>query len=93
VAQIGNFTLVAIAVIVLVGLLVGHLLGGPDPRDRTALALSTASRHPGVAAGVAMAVMPDDRSVLAAVLFAFLVAVIVTTFYGKWRKRLNAESA
>lgn len=88
--QIGNFTLLAITIVVLIGLLVGHLLGGPDPGDRTALALSTASRHPGVAAGVAMAVMPDDRAVVAAVLLAFLVGVIVTTFYGKWRKRTGA---
>jgi BASS family bile acid:Na+ symporter len=45
---IGNGTLVAFAVFVLVGLAAGHLLGGPDPQDRTVLALSTASRHPGV---------------------------------------------
>jgi bile acid:Na+ symporter, BASS family len=93
VAQIGNFTLVAITIVVLVGLLVGHLLGGPDPGDRTALALSTASRHPGVAAGVAMAVMPDDRSVVAAVLLAFLMGVLVTAIYGKWRKRTKAANA
>lgn len=93
IAQIGNFTLLAITIVVLIGLLVGHLLGGPDPGDRTALALSTASRHPGVAAGVAMAVMPDDRSVVAAVLLAFLMGVIATGFYGKWRKRSKAASA
>jgi bile acid:Na+ symporter, BASS family len=91
VAQIGNFTLLAIVIVVLIGLLVGHLLGGPDPGDRTALALSTASRHPGVAVGVAMAVTPDDRSVVAAVLLAFLVGVIVTGIYGKWRRRSAAS--
>ena len=37
-----------------------------------------------------MAVMPDERAVVAAVLLAFLVGVIVTTFYGKWRKRAGA---
>lgn len=90
VAQLGNFTLLAITIVVLIGLLVGHLLGGPDPGDRTALALSTASRHPGVAVGIAMAVTPDDKSVIAAVLFAFLVGVIVTAIYGKWRRRSMA---
>jgi BASS family bile acid:Na+ symporter len=93
VAQIGNFTLVAVTFVALIGLLVGHLLGGPDPGDRTALALSTASRHPGVAAGVAMAVMPEEKAVVAAVLLAFLVGVIVTGFYAKWRKRTKAASA
>ena len=34
-------TRLAIAAIVLFGLLVGHLLGGPDPGNRGALALAT----------------------------------------------------
>jgi bile acid:Na+ symporter, BASS family len=94
VAQVGNFTLLAITIVVLIGLLVGHLLGGPDPGDRTALALSTASRHPGVAVGVAMTVTPNDKSVVAAVLLAFLVGVIVTGLYGKWRRRsLSSRTA
>lgn len=89
-AHVGNFTLVAIILIVLVGLLVGHLLGGPDPGDRSALALSTAARHPGVAVAVASAIAPDDHSVVAAVLLAFLVSVIATGPYAKWRGRSAA---
>jgi BASS family bile acid:Na+ symporter len=90
IAQIGNYTLVAIVMLVLIGLAVGHLLGGPDPDDRTALALSTASRHPGVAVAVAHSVAPDDKAVVVAVLFAFLVGVIVTGPYAKWRRRRHA---
>jgi BASS family bile acid:Na+ symporter len=48
VALVGNGTIVAIAAFVLAGLAVGHLLGGPDPQDRTVLALATATRHPGM---------------------------------------------
>jgi BASS family bile acid:Na+ symporter len=91
--QFGNFTLVAVLLLVLIGLAVGHALGGPDPDDRTALALSTASRHPGVAIAVAHAVMPGDKAVVVAVLFAFLVATIATGPYGKWRKRAHARAA
>jgi len=88
--QIGNFTLVAIVALVLIGLLVGHLLGGPDPGDRTALALSTAQRHPGVALAVASIVAPHDKSVVMAVLLAFLVSVVVTIPYTKWRQKVHA---
>jgi BASS family bile acid:Na+ symporter len=85
--QVGNFTLVAIIVLVLVGLLVGHVLGGPDPGDRTALALSTASKHPGVAIAVAGILVPQDKSVAMAVLLAFLVGIIATAPYTKWRRK------
>src|SRR4051812_32426972 len=43
VSLIGNGTLLAMVVLVLVGLAAGHMLGGPDPEDRTVLALSTAT--------------------------------------------------
>jgi len=85
--QIGNFTLAAIAVLTLAGLLIGHVLGGPEPGDRTALALSTASRHPGVAIAVAGIVTPGDKSVVMAVLLAFLVSIIVTVPYSRWRRK------
>lgn len=61
VSLIGNGTLAAIASFVAVGLLAGHGLGGPDPNDRTVLALSTASRHPGVALAIAHANFPDEK--------------------------------
>jgi BASS family bile acid:Na+ symporter len=48
-ALLGNFTLVVSVVFVGVGLAVGHSLGGPNPDERTVLALSTATRHPAVA--------------------------------------------
>src|SRR5262249_10169020 len=92
IAEFGDFTLVAIVLLVLVGLAVGHLLGGPDPGNRTALALSTASRHPGVAIAAANAISPHDMAVTVAVLFAFLVATIVANPYTRWRKRAHAEA-
>lgn len=88
---VGNFTLVAIVALVLAGLLVGHLLGGPDPGDRTALALSTAQRHPGVAATVAGIAMPHDKSVVMAVLLAFLVSLIATIPYTRWRRNTQSR--
>jgi BASS family bile acid:Na+ symporter len=50
---IGNGLILLIVAIVVAGLIVGHLLGGPIAGDRTALAMATASRHPAVALAVA----------------------------------------
>jgi bile acid:Na+ symporter, BASS family len=90
VAQIGDFTLLAIVVFVVAGLAVGHWLGGPHPDDRTVLALSTATRHPGVAVAIAQVNAPDDHSIAAAVLLAFLVGTIVSVPYVKWRARRHS---
>ena len=83
----GQFTALAVVVFVLVSLGIGHLLGGPDEDERTVLALSTASRHPGVALAVAGTVAKDNSAVTATVMFAFLLGLIVTGPYVKWRHR------
>ena len=86
----GDGTLVAAIVLSGLGLLVGHLAGGPDPEHRTVLALATASRHPGVAlvAGISANVQAP-KLVTAAVLLAFVVSMIVSAPYAAWRKRVH----
>ena len=79
--------ILAIVVFVVVGLVVGHLLGGPDPDDRTVLAIATATRHPGVALAVANANVPNNKLVLAAILLTLVVNMIVSIPYVNWRKR------
>jgi BASS family bile acid:Na+ symporter len=92
-AQLGNFTLAAIVLFIAIGLVIGHLLGGPDPQNRTALALATATRHPGVAIAVLHAVAPDNGSV-APVVFLYLLASIMASIpYVRWRTRLHGASA
>jgi BASS family bile acid:Na+ symporter len=88
---LGDGTVVAASVLSGLGLLVGHLLGGPDPQNRTVLALATASRHPGVAlvAGISASIQAP-RLVTAAVLLAFVVSMIVSAPYAAWRKRVHA---
>jgi BASS family bile acid:Na+ symporter len=87
----GDGTVVAAVLLSGLGLLVGHLLGGPDPQNRTVLALATASRHPGVAlvAGISASAQ-SPRLITAAVLFAFVVSMIVTVPYAAWRRRVHA---
>ncbi len=89
----GNGTIVALAGFVLVGLAVGHLLGGPDPEDRAVLALSTACRHPGIALAIAHASFPGQKLVLAAVLLYLLVSAIVSIPYLAWRRHAGSVGA
>jgi hypothetical protein len=80
--------LLAIAAIVLFGLLVGHLLGGPDAGNRGALALATSARHPGLAIALSTANFPHDREAIIAAVLLFLLANLVLTLpYALWRRR------
>lgn len=90
-ALIGNGTLVALAAFVLVGLAVGHVLGGPEPENRTSLAIATASRHPGIAVALAQANFPDQKLAMAAVLLYLLVNGVVSIPYLLWTKRRMSE--
>ena len=62
IAPIGNGRVLAITAFVVIGLGVGHVLGGPDPEDRTVLALATACRHPGVALATTTTHLPDEEA-------------------------------
>jgi len=87
----GNGTLVAIAAFVLVGLLIGHFVGGPKPENRTGLALATASRHPGIAIALAVANFPEEKLAISAVLLYLLVNILVSIPYHIWTKRQAQE--
>jgi len=78
---------------VAIGLIVGHLLGGPDPRDCVVLALATASRHPGVALAIAAANFPQEKRVLGAILLYLLISLVVSVAYLAWRRRELASVA
>jgi len=87
----GNGTLVAIAAFVLVGLLIGHFVGGPKPENRTGLALATASRHPGIAIALAVANFPEEKLAISAVLLYLLVNILVSIPYHILTKRKTQE--
>ena len=87
---VGDGTLLAMTTFVVVGLAVGHLLGGPDPNDRTVLALATASRHPGIALLIAQINYPQETALAAAVLIFLVTNAVLTAPYVFWRKRIGA---
>jgi len=87
---IGDGTLIAMAVFVLVGLVAGHSLGGPVRENRTVLALSTATRHAGIAIAIAHANFPQQKLALAAIGLYMIVNAIATLPYVMWTKRQQA---
>lgn len=86
-AQIGDGTIALMAAFVVVGLVAGHLLGGPEPRERTDLALAAASRHPGIALATAQIAFPDVKEVTALVALYLIVGGVIALPYIKWRAR------
>jgi BASS family bile acid:Na+ symporter len=88
---IGNGTVIALTAFVLVGLAVGHLLGGPVPENRRALAIATATRHPGVALLLARANFPAEKLVVAAVLLYLLVNAVLVIPYIVWTRRRQPQ--
>jgi BASS family bile acid:Na+ symporter len=87
ISMVGNGTLLVLAAFTLVGVVVGHLLGGPEAANRSVLALATGTRHPGVALAIASATFPAAKGVLAVVLWHLVVSGIVSGPYVKWRQR------
>jgi BASS family bile acid:Na+ symporter len=90
---VGNNTLIAVAAFVLFGLTAGHLLGGPDPANRTVLALTTASRHPGIAAAIASANFPQQKLAVPAILLYLLVNLLMSFGYRKWCGRWQGRNS
>lgn len=84
---LGDGTLLAILTVVGIGLVAGHLLGGPDPDDRRALAIASAMRHPGVALAIARLNFLEEKLVPAAILLFLLVATVATSVYGRLSTR------
>lgn len=79
-------TILALGGLTLIALIIGHLVGGPDPGEKTALAISCATRHLGLAILVAAAVPGPKTAVFVA---AYIVAsAIVAIPYLKWRTRI-----
>ena len=89
---IGNGTLAAFVAFVVVGLAIGHWLGGPEPGVRTVHAFCTASRHPGVALAIASANFPEQKLVLPALLLYLLTGMLLSIPYARWARRGTAIS-
>lgn len=83
--------LIAMLAVAVMATGVGHWLGGPDPADRSILAIASAVRHPGVAIAVGTANFPEEPRLGAAILLYVLVATIVTSVYVAIARRRHSH--
>jgi len=92
VSLIGSGAALSIAMVVVIAIAAGHWLGGPDPDERSTLALASAMRHPGIAMAIASLNVPEEPRVPAAVILYLLIAAIATSVYGAWWKRKHSRA-
>jgi BASS family bile acid:Na+ symporter len=80
-----------IVLVTILALTVGHLLGGPDPATRTATAISSAARNPGLA--LLVATLNAASPAINATVLAYLVIAAFTLIpYVIWRQRIAARA-
>ena len=79
----------AIVLVTALALAVGHLLGGPEPATRTATAICSAARNPGLALLVAT-LNAASAAIEAAVLAYFVFSALTVIPYVMWRRRVAA---
>jgi BASS family bile acid:Na+ symporter len=78
-------------IVTLLALAIGHVLGAPDGDTRTAVAVSSALRNPGLALLVA-SVNGAPREVTATILTYVLCSAVAVTVYITWRRRPRKPS-
>lgn len=81
----------ALALLILVSLIIGHLAGGPEEENRSALAVACATRHIGVAVVVATSLPGGRTAVVISIYIA--VSVALTLPYTRWRRAVVAKRA
>ena len=91
---IGDGRIISLAAFALAGLIIGHLLGGPEPENRPVLALATSCRHPAVALAIAHANFPNQKLTAAAVFLYVISSAILSALYLAGNKRqLGGDAA
>jgi BASS family bile acid:Na+ symporter len=90
--EAGTATIAAMVLTTAAALAAGHLLGGPAPTTRTAVAITSAARNPGLALLVAT-VNAAPPAIIATVLAYVLVSLLAITPYAVWRHRAATRAA
>jgi BASS family bile acid:Na+ symporter len=85
-AIFGQGNALAIVIFTVVGLAIGHFLGGPNPDEAAVVALSTACRHPAIALTIAATNNPEQHFG-PIIVFYILVGAIVGIPYLIWSRR------
>jgi BASS family bile acid:Na+ symporter len=87
----GSRALAAIVITTVAAMSIGHALGGPEPGTRTAVAVSSAARNPGLA--LLVTTVNNAPPEIGRMVLAYLVVSALTVLpYAIWRRRVAAES-
>lgn len=78
--ELGWAALLAMVLVPAAALAVGHALGGPDPRDRTVLAIANAVRFPALAALIATTSFPEAHAVPVVIAYAVLANLLAVPY-------------
>ena len=90
---LGNGTLLSLAAFIVIGLIVGYWLGGPEAANRRVLAIGTAARHPGLSLAIARGNFPQQKMTLPAIgLYVVLSLLLGVLFELLLRKARGAAS-
>ena len=87
--NVGGTSIAAMVIMVLVGLIVGHLLGGPRQEHRSTLAVASIARNVGLAIFIVTLSKVGQNSLPAIVVY-MLVGVVGQSLYKIWSKRHTA---
>ena len=86
-ALVGDGSILAIAIFIAAGTATGHFLGGRRPAVRTALAIATPARHPGLAVAIAQANYPAQSRLVAGAVVIYLILRVLLSFpYARWQR-------
>ena len=80
--------LALMAVMVIASLLIGYLLAGPDPKERTTVSLVISMRNPGLALLFAQINAPQMLELKLSILTYLVLTIIFSIPFLNWRKRL-----
>lgn len=90
-SMFGSGVMIVLTIFSIVGAIVGHLLGGPEPENREVLALATSVRHPGIAITIAAINFPDEKSVPLVVVWHLIIGTVVAIVYKALFARQGAQ--
>ncbi len=87
--RVGWTSIAAMVIMVLVGLIVGHLLGGPNREQRSTLAVASIARNVGLAMFI-VALSDVGQNSMPTIVVYLLVGVTGQFLYKTWSKRYAA---
>lgn len=87
---IGFIAFFLIVMVTIASLVVGHLLGGPNPHDRTTLAVACATRFPALGLLVASMNFPGAKP-MPIVITYILTSSLTVIPYMQWRKKQDDQ--